>query len=268
MCPRPLPNWIINHTLKISPNFLGSVSFSIIIRMATRESTLFYFLVDYVWYRVCCKWNYFHVFLVSLSMAMDSLYWIFCIEICCNWVVRSALAEYGVMISMLCFWSNRLWNKICFFRGQGGRHGTVKMKTEGKLADIFQYGGSQHERRNKLKCFTNCWLNWVTVELTPKSWVSPWTSKELVSGFQFKEVSRMKVSKAQLLFSMKTNASSKVLISITVVTRLETSGSYTFLCLQANPLSPDNSVPFRCFTSGFPFHFQCNHPNSFYLDCC
>lgn len=34
------------------------------------------------------------------------------------WVVQSAFKEYGIMISILGFWSNRFRNQICFFRGQ------------------------------------------------------------------------------------------------------------------------------------------------------
>ena len=76
----------------------------------------------------------------------------------------------------------------------------------------------------------------------------------------------MKVSKAQLLFSMKTNAS--LFLSLLSVTRLETSVSYTSPFFKIHSSGPNSYASFIFFTSVFPFHFYCNHPNTLYLDCC
>lgn len=67
---------------------------------------------------------------------------------------------------------------------------------------IFQDGGSQYKSNNTkaTKCSLLLFVEWVTMELTPNSWASTWTSKELVSGVQCKEVSKIKASRAQLLF--------------------------------------------------------------------
>lgn len=134
--PRPQSNWIINHTLKILPNFLGSVPSSGTICLVTRESALFYFLVeDHVWYRLCCKTS-FRVFLISISIAMDLLLRISSLGICC--VGQLNLPSQNMVFWLACSVSGPGGCEInLLFQRAGGRGAVAQMKTEGSFQTYF-----------------------------------------------------------------------------------------------------------------------------------
>lgn len=72
----------------------------------------------------------------------------------------------------------------------------VKMMREEKLSDIFFSMEEANIREAKIAMLYQLFVGWVTVEPTPKSSASTWTSKTLVSGVQFEKIFKIKVSRA------------------------------------------------------------------------
>lgn len=87
------------------------------------------------------------------------------------------------------------------FQRAGGRDGMVKMKREGKLSDIF-FSMEEANIREATNCNalpTVCWMGDYGTNLQDLSVYMH--IQGLVSGVQFKKITKIKVSKSQLFFN-------------------------------------------------------------------